>query len=139
MIPYLWVKKGFFIILCSIQGQKVILSILIFSNDQWECKSMSQFIISPLSFDLTFFKDKKMVKMPKNSKMLVQGQCMPRSRDFSIFLTPEMDSLAQKAWYMIIGIHSPKYKFKKILVVNVSPQKMTMQIWWKVIWTYLFE
>jgi hypothetical protein len=32
----------------------------------------------------------------KMVNMLIQGQCALRSRDFSIFLTPELDSLGQK-------------------------------------------
>ena len=32
----------------------------------------------------------------KMVKMLVQGQCAPRSSDFSIFFTSESDSLGQK-------------------------------------------
>jgi len=66
-------KSTFFIILCLIQGQSshiVHSNIFLFSM---KSKSMSQFIISPFSFDLAFFKDKKRVKMPKNSKNAHSG------------------------------------------------------------------
>jgi len=67
-------EKGLFLsIYARYRAKTAILAILIFSNDPWGCISMFQFIISPLSFNLTFFKDKKWVKTPKNSKNTHSG------------------------------------------------------------------
>ena len=67
-------EKGLFLsIYAQYRAKTAILPILIFSNDPWECISMFQFIITPLSFNLIFFKDKKWIKTPKNSKNAHSG------------------------------------------------------------------
>ena len=107
------VKIEFLPILCLIPDlQSLFLSSLPLEFNLWD-RGFSVYwtwILSP-SISVIYHAENGQ-NSEKIVKMLIQGQCGPWSRDFSIFFTPETDSLGQKTWYMMLGIHSSKYKFK---------------------------
>ena len=121
-------KRLFLSIYARYRAKTAIPPILIFSNDPRECKSMFQFIISPLSFNLTFFKDNKWVKTLKNSKNAHSGPMRATILWFFNIFDPINGFHGSKNMIYVLKYPFIQVQVRKILINMAMLRKVPRQI-----------